>query len=1485
MPVWSISEPYISLQLQDEPLGYQPALGPRVSFHLFYREIGSLVEDPTVFSVGTNWSCSFRSFVFAPTNADVNTVFLHKGVAGWVDYLPGLPQARDGSFLSTLTGGGFQIVHVDGSVDTYSVPFTCGDGGLVYFISTKTDPAGNSLTFNYTVTGSGILQLTSVTDADGNSTHLYYENTTFSNLITRVVDPFSRTNLLAYDNTGYLTNIVDVAGFSSSFKYDSGTITNLATPYGNTGFWLGDYDYYGDNRFAQVTLPTGGRHLYVYHDYCSFLVGWNPTVPDTSPFTNDFEHPADGWLNFQNSFYWSPLQYEGLSTTDPTALTSSDYAKGRLRHWLIDGNDDDYGSTDSPALGLERAPSPDGTTEGQITWYDYAGKPDEGDLPNAGYEGSSDFPSMVAQVLPGGSTRFAYYQRGPHLNITNEVSTYTAIYGTTALRTNIYYYADNAIDLRQWVGAYGEQVVSNYFASGNNIHRPDASYDALNQGTLFTYNGYGQLTSAKTPAGLTTTNTYYASGASINRLYATMDIEIGRSNTYTYYANGLVDTRTDERGLVTTEFWDNLQRLTGVAYPDGSTISNKYTFLDLTATKDRLGNWTLDGYNAIRQKITETNANGVVTGFGYCDCGLLFATTNAWNTSAQMITTYGYDNQGNRLYTFLPDETITNWYDSLGRVTATADSWGDRWLYYNNQGLLFAVTNDFGLENYTVFDAEDRPVSATDADQVTVTSSYDLLGRVTAREYPDGGLEQFGYSPRGLVVYTNQLNQTNFYVYDAASRKIFETNANGEVIAYAYNPAGDLLTLTDGKNQTTTWIYDQYGRVTNKLDQASALVFSYQYDADNRLTNRWSAANSVNTVYSYDYVGNLINVWYPDDTPVQLQYDSLNRLTRMVDASGTNLYTYASGGELLTDDGPFASDTITNLYTHRLRAELILQQPAGLWTNGFAYDAAKRLTDLVSPAGNFAYNYDSVRQRLLISLGLPNTSYITNAYDGNARLLYTKLRKSDGTILDSALYGYNAGNQRTTFTNAAAVKVSYAYDNIGQLKIAASSASSENRGYAYDAAWNLNYLTNNGSTTNFSVDGKNELTAVGGTSCSYDAGGNLTNNGSMTYLYDDENRLSGSVDYGTGFGASFVYDGLGRLREQLQWEQGQDTSSATRPGFGLDSGIPIGPSPPECPFDGDGWGLVGGILYVYDGNRVIQERAYFGGDPTVSYTRGNDLSGTLEGAGGIGGLLARSSGYDSGNWGTHCCYHADGNGNITYLETSAQGLGASYRYDAFGNVLNRLDLSGDFAIANTYRFSSKEWVPMANAYYYLYRFYDPSIQRWLNRDPINQIAKRSFVHKGRLLRLREDANLYQFVHNNPLKFVDSLGLFGAEPLPGKVNGPPDMTISCPLGGGSVTTSNNDSPKEVATIIFVGTTVIAAGTIIIIGPEGAPTLDDIFVGVPIGIAIGTTIGQAIFPPEESEPEEPEPIGENPNPQQGPFTPKLPVPSPENWELGY
>src|SRR6266516_3483752 len=118
----------------------------------------------------------------------------------------------------------------------------------------------------------------------------------------------------------------------------------------------------------------------------------------------------------------------------------------------------------------------------------------------------------------------------------------------------------------------------------------------------------------------------------------------------------------------------------------------------------------------------------------------------------------------------------------------------------------------------------------------------------------------------------------------------------------------------------------------------------------------------------------------------------------------------------------------------------------------------------------------------------------------------------------------------------------------------------------------------------------------------YDSNGNLVlRTGGYTYTYDDENRLI-SLVVGTSYRSDFIYDGLGRLRSRVEYT-----------------------------WTGSSWTTSGGAAYIYDGMRVIQER---NGSPTVSYTRGTDLSGGLEGAGGIGGLLGRSHSYAStnGNW-------------------------------------------------------------------------------------------------------------------------------------------------------------------------------------------------------------------------------------------------------------
>ena len=225
----------------------------------------------------------------------------------------------------------------------------------------------------------------------------------------------------------------------------------------------------------------------------------------------------------------------------------------------------------------------------------------------------------------------------------------------------------------------------------------------------------------------------------------------------------------------------------------------------------------------------------------------------------------------------------------------------------------------------------------------------------------------------------------------------------------------------------------------------------------------------------------------------------------------------------------------------------------------------------------------------------------------------------------------------------------------------------------------------------------------------YDGNGNLTNDGLRSFAYDDENQLI-QVLVPNQWKSQFAYDGKmrRRIRQEFTWQ-------------------------------GGAWLQTNAVYYVYDGNLVIQERD-LNNLPVTTYTRGKDLSGSLEGAGGIGGLLARTSqAYSDAPLSGESYYHSDANGNVTMLIDTAQGIVAKYLYDAFGNIISK---SGLLADANVIRFSSKEADSPSGLIYYLYRYYDPNLQRWLNRDPIEEDG---------------GINLYEFANNCPENWIDSDG--------------------------------------------------------------------------------------------------------------------------------
>jgi RHS repeat-associated protein len=255
-------------------------------------------------------------------------------------------------------------------------------------------------------------------------------------------------------------------------------------------------------------------------------------------------------------------------------------------------------------------------------------------------------------------------------------------------------------------------------------------------------------------------------------------------------------------------------------------------------------------------------------------------------------------------------------------------------------------------------------------------------------------------------------------------------------------------------------------------------------------------------------------------------------------------------------------------------------------------------------------------------------------------------------------------------------------------------------GYAYDAIGNRLAVTNNAEAFTYTANALNQYTNILRVSAppredipAYDLDGNLTNYNGWTFAWDAENRLSSAEQVGTAVPAvRFAYDYMSRRVQKIV---GASTNT-----------------------------------FQYDDWSMIQETT---GSQTNSYVYGLDLSGSVQGAGTIGGLLSASLN------GTQAFYFYDANGNVSDLTDCNGNSLAHYEFDPYGNATVS---TGSLASANPFRFSTKHQDDETGLYYYSRRFYDAETGRWLNRDPIEE--------DGGLL-------LYGFVGNNPVSSVDPNG--------------------------------------------------------------------------------------------------------------------------------
>ena len=322
---------------------------------------------------------------------------------------------------------------------------------------------------------------------------------------------------------------------------------------------------------------------------------------------------------------------------------------------------------------------------------------------------------------------------------------------------------------------------------------------------------------------------------------------------------------------------------------------------------------------------------------------------------------------------------------------------------------------------------------------------------------------------------------------------------------------------------------------------------------------------------------------------------------------------------------------------------------------------------------------------------------------------------------------YRPVARATSRTGCQPVQSAFAYNNRSEVVSAAIGTNLFT--HVYDDIGNHLLFGDNAVTYTFTHNQVNQMVgravpSAPPTSFTYTADGGLASDGTWSYAYDDEDQL-------TFVTSASLTNGAIRVLNTYDYRRRRISKTVQR----LNSTIPPPPAPPTGIQE---WETIETRTFIYDDWNLIYETIYTidGGTTNtteVQYFWGLDLSDSLQGAGGVGGLLAVSRN------GEFYFPAYDNNGNVTKYIDESGNIVAAYEYDDFARTISQSGPRVDFF---RHRFSTKYFDAETGLYNYGLRFYAPGWRVWLNNDPIEEEGG---IH------------LQCFLGNNPVAQVDILG--------------------------------------------------------------------------------------------------------------------------------
>lgn len=876
------------------------------------------------------------------------------------------------------------------------------------------------------------------------------------------------------------------------------------------------------------------------------------------------------------------------------------------------------------------------------------------------------------------------------------------------------------------------------------LGRKTASTDQFGQTTHFEYDSFGRLTKVIYPAVLDENKE---------------PIQPFFSYTYDIFGNTL--SITDPNGYITRKIYNLRGNPTRIDYPDGSIEMFKYDTegsLHRSLTRDQiitvyeydyLGRVSYEEDSFVREHSEEP----FIAGREYKYSGFRVLSLRNRYLDDDISTAYQYDSAG-RVTAILQypygarqddhqSRKIEIVYDSLSRESkkkvwfslGVTDYSVECYEYDLLSNIIEKRTEDAAgkilLRNGFFYDAAghctEEYAFPDGKKQTVVKTSYGPFGepisfvdasgnktKVTI-EYGDNAFQKTILNPEGMQTILN---------FDALGRMVSITKKDTKGARLSsqsifYDAAGNKsleehAVITDGKQigiQRTRWVYGPMGRIEE-------------------LTEAEGSSDEKQTFYSYNTLGKLISKTLPG-------------------TSASLIYNYTKQGWLAKIQcGEGKSEIFSTNYSYDRRGRLISASNLDKITVERTYDLFDQILQetVRDEFGSYIIDFEYDRKGRLKSINLPDASEIIYSYDA----LFGKEVKrvsSDGEFYKHTYDSYNEKGQITSETLIGQCgRKEIRYDPCGRKSYIGTDFHTE---IIPEGAFSA---TGNPLTIQRKGDFPNENSAF-----AYNALSQLTserNDIEKTYAYDSiDNRLKeNQID--------LLHNSLNQLVAKAKTEYAYDPQGNLL----------------RKTLDGEETGFEWNILsqltaiarqdkthikFSYDpfGRRLIKKIYNSKSQKPLSIMRsfylGNQEIGILSEHGSIkkvrvpgisGDKISLKSVAIEIDKKPYAVLH-DLTGNvIALLDPESREISESYTYLAFGieKIYDSTQKQISFsAVGNPWRYAEKPIDEETGLIYFGFRYYDPSISRWISKDPAGFI---------------DGPNLYAYCHNNPLRSCDPYGL-------------------------------------------------------------------------------------------------------------------------------